>query len=759
MSPLTNNWGGYGMSSLKWSHLKLAAKFGVIFGITFVSFILVLSLYQWTVSNTSGAFKQLINVDMAIAQHATLADVSLLQARRGEKDFLISKDIANVAKVDVAIKELKENANEITKLAGDSNKETAALAVSILEQASLYEKSFQDVVTAEKLNGLDSNSGLQGEFKAIALRVAENLKKHQLGDAYLALLQVRRFEKEFVRTKSSEHKDKMARALKKYEASLNVLEDQGDVYQEQLAVLADYQAAIQKYITSSDEPTLLEMQRQAVAVESALSQLYMPNIHSKLLALRLTEKNYILTRLDKYADATKELVAEMQAAFFDSSIDAKYSEVIGKDLEAYGKTFTKVVETDHQIDKALAVMSEASKKVEPLVKDIVKRASERQESQLEHTMQVAKKMGILAISIGLIVVFCSWLLSFFTVRSIVNSLNKGVHFAETMARGDLTTTLANDREDEIGTLTQSLNTMAVEIRSMFQQLADDIIHLSSSSAELTTIAGEMSHGADLSSQKAVSVAAAAEEMSSNMASVTMASEAATDNVNMMAAAVEEMNVTAQGISENTEKGQGIAHNASKRAAKASEKIDQLGRDTLEISKVTEVINEISEQTNLLALNATIEAARAGEAGKGFAVVANEIKELAKQTSAATNEIKQRIETIQKSTKETVLEIKEVAAVIGEVDVIVTSIATAMDEQKATTQEVAGNISQASVGMAEVNENVSQSSAVAGETARDIAEVSRIAEEISANGTRVNSSAEDLANLAVNLKELVGRYKI
>ena len=71
---------------------------------------------------------------------------------------------------------------------------------------------------------------------------------------------------------------------------------------------------------------------------------------------------------------------------------------------------------------------------------------------------------------------------------------------------------------------------------------------------------------------------------------------------------------------------------------ASEKIDQLGRDTLEISKVTEAINDISEQTNLLALNATIEAARAGEAGKGFAVVANEIKELAKQTSAATNEI-------------------------------------------------------------------------------------------------------------------------
>ena len=748
------------MGMLKWSHLKLSLKFGIIFGATFVSFILVLSLYQWTVNNTSQSFTHLIETDIGIAEHAMLISSSMQQARRYEKEFLLGKDLGDQTLVNQTLSQLKDDANKIADLAGDSNKETAALAVSILEQAELYEKSFADLVDAEMINGLDADSGLQGEFKAIALRVAVNLKKHQLGDAYLELLQIRRFEKEFVRTKSARHKDQITQAIKKYETALEeALEDEGEVYQVQLAALAGYKDAIQRYIVTPDDNSLDEMQKQAFQIESALNDLYVPNIHARLLTLRLIEKNYILTRLDKYAEATQEVVQDIQERFADSYVNPEYTDVINKDLQAYSATFDKLVETDHQIQQALMVMNDAALKVEPLVKNIMARASDRQKSQIDNTVQLAKKMGMVAISIGLIVVFCSWLLSFFTVRSIVQDLNKGVKFAETLASGDLTTTLQSARQDEIGTLTQSLNIMGVEIRSMFQQLADDIIQLSSSSSDLTTIAGEMSHGADLSSQKAVSVAAAAEEMSSNMASVTMASEAATENVNMMAAAVDEMNATAQGISENTARGQSIAHNASKRAARSSEKIDQLGRDTLEISKVTEAINDISEQTNLLALNATIEAARAGEAGKGFAVVANEIKELAKQTSAATNEIKQRIETIQKSTGETVLEIKEVAAIISEVDVIVTSIATAMDEQKATTQEVAGNISQASVGMAEVNENVSQSSVVAGETARDIAEVSRIAEEISANGTKVNSSAEDLADLAVRLKELVGRYKI
>lgn len=744
---------------MKWSNLKLSAKFGLIFGGAFLAFILVLLFYQRTVTQATGAFKDLINTDVAIAFHATTIDGDMKHARRLEKEFLLSKDLAVEKQVLAAVEGLKNEAKSIAELARKTDDGTADIAAKILEQASTYEQAFEELVAAQTTNGLDSNSGLQGKFKALALRVAQNLKKHQISDSYLALLQMRRFEKEYVRTNSDRHMEKLLEAIDTYELSLDSLEDEEDLYDEQIEKLNTYQTAIKQYASSPQESSLKKIQASAVDVEQALKQLYVPNARVQLLLLRLTEKNYIITRLAKYGNATLDAAETIQDTFDESNAAPQYIESINTDIAAYSETFSALMANDNKIHAALKVMNDAGGKVEPLVTKIMTRANQGKEKQITNTSKKAKSMGILAIAIGLCVVFVSGVITFFTIRSIVAELKRGVDFAKSMSDGDFTTTLDIKRHDEIGTLGEALNNMVAGIRDMFKEISEGIVHLSASSSELSTISHQMSEGADLSSLKANNVAAAAEEMSANMDSVTIASETATNNVNMMASAVEEMNATAEGISQQTEKGEKISHSATQSINQSSQSIEKLGREILAINKVTEAINEISDQTNLLALNATIEAARAGEAGKGFAVVANEIKELAKQTSAATQEIKKHIDDIQKSTGNTVDEIKGVASVVKEVDEIVSSIAISMDEQKATTHEVAGNIAEASEGMAEVNENVAQSSMVAGETAKDIAEVSRIAEEISSNGNKVNLSANDLSSLALKLQQLVERYRV
>jgi methyl-accepting chemotaxis protein len=68
-----------------------------------------------------------------------------------------------------------------------------------------------------------------------------------------------------------------------------------------------------------------------------------------------------------------------------------------------------------------------------------------------------------------------------------------------------------------------------------------------------------------------------------------------------------------------------------------------------VGEFLSVIQEVVEQTNLLSLNASIIAAQAGSRGKAFAVVAEEVRSLARRTSASTKEIEELVRNIQKET--------------------------------------------------------------------------------------------------------------
>lgn len=361
-------------------------------------------------------------------------------------------------------------------------------------------------------------------------------------------------------------------------------------------------------------------------------------------------------------------------------------------------------------------------------------------------------MAVFAILTGIAV-------SLLIARAISRPLIKGVNFAKTIAEGDLTQQLDIHQKDEIGVLAQALNEMGANLRKMFKDISTGVQTLSSASTELSAISSQMSANSEQTTDKANGVAAAAEEMSVNMNSVAAASEETSVNVNMVAAAAEEMSATITEIATNTEKTSSITNTAVTQAQNASDQIQELGTAAQEIGQVTEAITEISEQTNLLALNATIEAARAGEAGKGFAVVANEIKDLAKQTSAATGEIKDKISKIQNATGNSVTEITSISGVINEVNEMVTTISITVEEQASATQEIADSVAQASQGIQEVNENVAQASSVTGEVATDIANVGQHSNEINESSSQVSVSAEELSVLAERLTGMVKQFKV
>ncbi|SLM27644.1 exported hypothetical protein [Desulfamplus magnetovallimortis] len=347
-------------------------------------------------------------------------------------------------------------------------------------------------------------------------------------------------------------------------------------------------------------------------------------------------------------------------------------------------------------------------------------------------------------------------LYFIVTRPIKETVAMVKDIAE--GEGDLTKRLAVKHNDEIGELATWFNIFVEKLQILIGSITSDASVVDSSSSELSRISGSISEGVVSLSDRSQTVAAAAEEMSANMTSVAAACEQASTNINMVAAATEEMTNTINEIAGSSDQAREITSEAVKKSADAVSRVNMLGDAARDITKVTEVINDISGQTNLLALNATIEAARAGEAGKGFAVVANEIKELAKQTADATLEIKEKINNIQTTTEASVAEIDQISNVIGRVNDIVSTIASAMQEQSSTTTEIAENISQASQGIEEVNQNVAQSSSVSEEIARDITDVNQFASELSNSCGQLDLSATDLSELASKLKSMVGKFK-
>jgi methyl-accepting chemotaxis protein len=381
-------------------------------------------------------------------------------------------------------------------------------------------------------------------------------------------------------------------------------------------------------------------------------------------------------------------------------------------------------------------------------------ASKEAEVLYARTMLWFGVMVVGALVVGL-------LLAMLIGASITRPINAAVAGLKDIAEGegDLTKRLEVKSQDELGELSKWFNIFLVKLQEMVRRITSNAETIARSAQTLTTVSEEMTQGADAMTGSSNAVATAAEEMSSNINSVAAAMEQASTNMSSVSSATEEMGSTIAEIAVHTEKARTITHDAVTQTKETSTKMDQLGEAARSISKVTEVITEISEQTNLLALNATIEAARAGEAGKGFAVVANEIKELARQTAAATQEIKGKITGIQGSTEETIGQISQISRVINDINEIVSTISSATEEQSSATKEIATNVAQASSGISEVNQNVAESSTVSKEIAQDIAGINQGMGDMSGRCSQVNASALELKQLADQLNQLMGRFKI
>ncbi|WP_309088508.1 HAMP domain-containing methyl-accepting chemotaxis protein [Domibacillus sp.] len=383
----------------------------------------------------------------------------------------------------------------------------------------------------------------------------------------------------------------------------------------------------------------------------------------------------------------------------------------------------------------------------------------------------ANKIDLILLT-GLILLL-SLLVIFLVTHYLTKPLKRLTKEVERVKSGDLSSNIKPSSRDEFGVLTEAFQGMVHDLKKVIGGINDstdqlvktsdgllkDAREISEGSQKVTASMQQIASGTDIQRKRAEESAGVMSELSQGIQHAAASSSVVSERASLTLAEAE------SGFQKVTDVVEQM-HNINESVGQSSEAIKQLEQQSVEVTDILQVIQDISSQTNLLALNAAIEAARAGEQGKGFAVVAEEVRKLAEQSAQSAKEVSLLITNMNKDTNRSVDRMNVVVENVQSGILLVREAGEAFERILSSIEEIARQIEEVSsiseemsASSEEIAASVADSAQVAAQSADSTKHVQAIAVEQSSLTERMSGSIQSLAHMAKELDGLAHKFKL